>query len=108
MAIFERFVNSLGVFDKVRLSSQEFSLLRGASSAPRSSRNHITSRKELDLLLSFGLISRTCCMAWKRDLMDPSTHLFRISCGHTVMVPTSARASPEARAGRRDSLKSKR
>jgi len=66
MAIFERFVNSLRVFDKVRLSSQEFSLFRGASSAPRSSRNHITSRKELDLLLSFGLIRGTCSMEWKK------------------------------------------
>jgi len=45
LAVFERFSNSRGVFCKVRLSSQEFSLFGGVSSAPRSSRNHITSRK---------------------------------------------------------------
>ena len=36
-------------FSKVRLSSREFSLVRGVSSAPRTSRNHITSRKYLSL-----------------------------------------------------------
>jgi hypothetical protein len=45
LAVFERFFNSRGVFSEVRLSSREFSLFGGVSSAPRSSRNHITSRK---------------------------------------------------------------
>ena len=45
LAVFEMFFNSRGVFCKVRLSSREFSLFGGVSSAPRSSRNHITSRK---------------------------------------------------------------
>jgi len=54
LAVFERSFNSRGVFCKVRLSSQEFSLFGGVSSALRSSRNHITSRKALSLLLSFA------------------------------------------------------
>jgi hypothetical protein len=54
LAVFERFLNSYRVFYKVRLSSREFSQIRGVSSAPRSSRNHLTSRKALSLLLSFA------------------------------------------------------
>ena len=103
MAIFERSFNSRRVFDKVRLSSQEFSLLRGASSAPRSSWNHITSRKELDLLLSFGLIGETCRKTRKRDRRVRrcacSSGLARMQApGHELKHTC---ASPEARAHRR-------
>ena len=99
MAIFERFVNSLRVFDKVRLSSQEFSLFRGASSAPRSSRNHITSRKELDLLLSFGLIRGTCSVEWKKGLLDPAAYMFRRSCRRTAMGAHARVAVPKTATG---------
>jgi len=59
LAVFERFLNSCGVFCKVRLSSREFSQVGGVSSAPRSSRNHLTSRKALSLLSIFRLNCRS-------------------------------------------------
>jgi len=64
--VFERFGNLRAVFFKVPTSSQEYSQLEDTSSASRTSRNHITSRKELDLLLSFGLIEDDCRPAIKK------------------------------------------
>lgn len=61
-----------------------------ASMGPR-----LFSREKL--LLSFGLIGRTCRGAWKRDRVDPAAHLFRRSCTHADSYARTEEPSPKSK-----------